>query len=170
MKSLLRYLSPRLRRGLRADEGSNLVELGLAVAILMPLLIGAIEFSLVFLTYHDMTDAARQAVRWAAVRGSTSCTNTPNLIDCNATSAEIQSFVQGIGYPGLTPANISVSTSWLVATSSTPTSWSACEAATCNSPGNQVQVVVRYAYPLSIPYWKATTFHISSTAAMVVAQ
>ena len=170
MSALLSCFARRLRRGIRGDEGSNLVELGMAMLIFLPLLLGTIEFSLVFLTYHEMTDAARQAARWAAVRGSTSCTNTPSLPDCDATSADIQSFVQGIGYPGLAPANISVSTSWLTATATTPTSWSACSAGACNAPGNQVQVTVSYAYPISIPYWKATSVNVSSTAAMVIAQ
>lgn len=170
MSALLQQLSPRLRRGIRADEGSNLVELALAMLILIPLLLGTIEFSLVFFAYHDVTDAAREATRWAAVRGSTSCTNTPNLTDCEATSTEIQSFVQGIGYPGLQASNIHVSASWLKASNSIPTSWSDCEVGACNVPGNQVQITVSYSYPISIPYWQVTSFNVSSTAAMVIAQ
>jgi Flp pilus assembly protein TadG len=154
---------------LRGEEGSSLVETGMALLIFLPLLFGAIQFSLVFYTYHDVTDAARQAVRWAAVRGSTSCTNTPGLYDCKATSDEIQSYVRGLGYPGLVASNINVATSWLSA-SSVPTSWSACGVSPCNAPGNQVQVTVSYSYPISIPYWKSTSFNISSTSAMVIAQ
>lgn len=154
---------------LRGEEGSSLVETGMSLLIFLPLLFGAIQFSLVFYTYHDVTDAARQAVRWAAVRGATSCTNTPGLYDCKATSDEIQSFVRGLGYPGLVASNINVSTNWLTA-SSTPTSWSACSSSPCNAPGNQVQVTVTYSYPISIPYWKSTNFNITSTSAMVIAQ
>ena len=154
---------------LRGEEGSSLVETGMAMLIFLPQLFGAIQYSLVFYTYHDVTDAARQAVRWAAVRGATSCTNTPGLYDCRATSDEIQSYVRGLGYPGLVPSSIQVTTNWLTA-SSTPTSWSACSSSPCNAPGNQVQITVAYAYPLSIPYWKSTSLNINSTSAMVIAQ
>jgi hypothetical protein len=62
-----------------------------------------------------------------------------------------------------------VSTTWLVH-SSTPTSWSTCSKSPCNVPGNEVQVTVSYTLPISIPYGKATTFNISSTGTMVIAQ
>jgi Flp pilus assembly protein TadG len=164
--------SPRARllRRTPGEEGSNLVEMAMALLVFLPLLLGAIEFSLVFYAYHDVTDAARVACRWAAVRGSTSCTNTPALTDCNATGSQIQSYVQGLGYPGLVGANLTVTTSWLTATTTTPTSWSACSTGTCNAPGNEVQVKVSYSYPITIPYWKVTSISISSTAAMVIAQ
>ena len=160
----------RLLRRTPGEEGSSLVEMAMTLLVFLPLLLGAIEFSLVFYAYHDVTDAARVACRWAAVRGSTSCTNTPGLTGCNATSAQIQSYVQGLGYPGLVAANLSVTSSWLTATTTTPTSWSACSTGTCNAPGNEVQVKVSYSYPITIPYWKVTSINIGSTAAMVIAQ
>ncbi len=154
----------------RGEEGSSLVEMAMALLIFLPLLLGAVEFSLVFYTYHDVTDSARMACRWAAVRGSTSCTNTPGLNDCDATSSQIQSYVQALGYPGLVGSNLNVTATWLSATTSTPTSWSACSSGTCNAPGNEVQVKVSYAFPISIPYWQVTTIDISSSATMVIAQ
>lgn len=160
----------RLRKLTGGEQGASLVETGLAMLILMPLLLGAIEFSLVFFAYHEVTDAARVATRWAAVRGSTSCSNTPNLTNCGATATDIQNYVQGLGYPGLVSSNIQVSASWLQATSSIPTSWSACSTGTCNAPGNQVQVTVSYVYPIVIPYWKKANINITSTSAMAIAQ
>ncbi|MGA9060638.1 MAG: hypothetical protein WB341_03130 [Terracidiphilus sp.] len=62
-----------------------------------------------------------------------------------------------------------MATNFLTATSTTPTSWSACTG-TCNEPGNEVQVTVSYGFPLAIPYWKATTITFSSTGTMVIAQ
>ena len=161
--------APLLRRS-PGEEGSNLVEMAMALLVFLPLLLGAFEFSLVFYAYHDVTDAARMACRWAAVRGSTSCTNTPGLTGCDATSAQIQSYVQALGYPGLVGSSLNVTSTWLTATTTTPTSWSACSAGTCNAPGNEVQVKVSYAFPISIPYWQVTTINIGSTAAMVIAQ
>jgi hypothetical protein len=38
----------------------------------------------------------------------------------------------------------------------------------CNAPGNAVKVVVNYAFPLSIPYWRITVLNVSSTSQMVI--
>jgi Flp pilus assembly protein TadG len=166
------HLAPWFHRFqfLDRDEGATLVETAVAYLVLLPLVFGTFGFSLAFYAYQDITDAARQAARWAAVRGSQSCANTPNLTDCDATPAQIQAFVQDLSYPGVVSSNLQVTTTWLTPSASTPTAWSSCAASPCNVPGSQVQVSVSYAFPLSIPMWRATTVNISSTGSMVVAQ
>jgi Flp pilus assembly protein TadG len=159
----------RVHRLIFGREGSALVETAITFPAVILLLLGSLDFSYAFYTYQDVADAARQASRWAAVRGSTSCTNVPNLNDCNATRAEIQSYVQNLNYPGVVGSNLVVSINWLSASVSTPTSWTAC-ASVCNSPGNEVQVNVTYSFPIAVPYWKSTSFDFSSTGTMVVAQ
>jgi Flp pilus assembly protein TadG len=161
-----------LRRRLGSEEeGASMVETAVAMLVLLPILLGVIEFSLLFYAYHDVTDAAREACRWAAVRGSLSCTNTPGLTNCKATTDQIQSYVRNLGYPGLTPANLSVTTNWLVASAPPPpTTWSACSSGTCNAPGNEVQVTVTYPFTIAIPFWKAAAIKVSSTSTMVIAQ
>lgn len=163
-----------LAHGLRGEEGSSLVEMGLATVILMMLVLGVIQFSLLFFAYNEVSDAARMATRWAAVRGANSCANTNNgLAGCGASAADITTYVQGLGYPGLVASQINVSPCWLqqitTPTSTVPiSSWPACGGS--NSPGNEVQVKVSYAYPVIVPYWRAASITVSSTAAMVVAQ
>lgn len=155
-------------KGLRGEEGSSLVEMALCSAILLGMTFGIIEMSFGLYTFHYVSEAAREGSRYAMVRGSTSCTNTPNLVNCKATAAEIQTYVQSLGNPGVT-----VNTIWLKATTSgTPptTTWAAC-ANTCNSPGNAVQVNVVYlAFPIDVPFWKKTSVNIGSTSQMVIAQ
>lgn len=155
----------RLFRGM---EGNAIIETAISFGAVILLLLGGIEFSYAFYTYQDVADAARHASRWASVRGSMSCTNVPTLTDCNATSTEIQSYVQNIGYPGVVGTNLNVSTTWLSASTSMPTSWTAC-ATQCASPGNEVQVKVSYAFPIALPYWRST-INFSSTGTMVIAQ
>jgi uncharacterized membrane protein len=60
---------------------------------------------------------------------------------------------------------------WLAAgTDSTGnTSWTVC-GTRCNAPGNQVQVRVSYAFPLTIPFWRAVTLNLSSKSSMVISQ
>jgi Flp pilus assembly protein TadG len=163
--SLLR----RLLRGVRSEHGATTVETALASTILFAFIFGIFELPLPLYTYDYVAEAAREGARYAMVRGSTSCTNTPNLTNCNATKAQIQTFVQGLGFPALTSSNLKVTTTWLTATASQPTTWSSCSTG-CKKPGNLVKVVVTYPFPLSIPFWKSETLNISSTSQMVVAQ
>jgi Flp pilus assembly protein TadG len=155
-------------RGARGVEGSALVELALSSVILFAMLAGITQISTAFYAYHVTADAARKATRWAIVRGSTSCTNTPNLSDCNATAAQIQSFVAGLGYLNIGTSNVTVN--WLAASATQPTTWSTCTSAPCNIPGNVAQVVVTYPLSLNIPFVPKQTFSVSSTSQMVIAQ
>jgi Flp pilus assembly protein TadG len=156
---------------IRSEEGATIVATALASTILLCFFIGVFEMSLALYNYHLVCDAAREATRYAIVRGSASCTNSPNLSNCNATSAEIQSYVQGLGYPN--SGQLAVTTTWLSAVSSgspATTTWSACSSGTCNAPGNLVNVVVTEAFPLNVPFISKLTLNLSSTSQMVISQ
>lgn len=157
-------------RCLRGEEGATIAETGLACTVFFAMLIGTFQMMLALYTFHFVSDAAREASRYAIVRGSTSCTNTPNLSNCNATSDQIQTYVRSLNYPGVTSSKLTVATSWLAANSGYPKTWSACTTGTCNTPGNQVKVVATYAFPLSVPFVPKTTFNLTSTSEMVISQ
>ncbi|QNI34946.1 pilus assembly protein [Alloacidobacterium dinghuense] len=143
--------------------------MAIASAVLLALLFGIIQIAFALYTYDFASEGAREGTRYAIVRGSSSCTNTPNLTNCNATAAQIQNYVKGLGYPGINSSNLTVTTTWYTA-SAEPTSWSICSSGTCNAPGNAVQVAVTYAMPLWIPFWKRQTVNISSNSQMIIAQ
>ncbi len=177
--TMLRGWSGSLRRGfMRSDQGSSLVELAISLGLFLVLVLGSMEFSLYFLAYNEVTDAARAATRWAAVRGSDSCANVPGLSGCNASASDVQTYVQSIGYPMLIPGNIQVATAWCQASTSIPVTWAACSSATGNEPGNQVQVSVSYGVPIFIPllsnavslFTQTASINASSTSSMVVVQ
>jgi len=160
-------------RGLRAEEGSSLVEMAIASSVFFVMFIGLFELCLAFYSYHFVSDAAREATRYAMVRGATCSTNTPSQTNCNVTSAQVQSYIRSLGYPGLVSNDLTSTTTWCAATSSgspATTTWSACAAGTAETPGNEVKVVVNYAFPLHIPFWKNGTINVSSTSFMVIAQ
>ena len=162
------------RHAIRGEEGTALIEAALTAAITLSVLFGLLEMAMAFYAYHFVSDAAREGSRYAIVRGSDSCTNTPNLTNCNATAAEIQSYVTNLGYPGINSNNLSVTTTWLKATlsgSPATTTWSTCSPASCtNDPGNMVKVVVSYSFPLNILFFSKSTLNISSTSEMVISQ
>jgi Flp pilus assembly protein TadG len=156
--------------GALGEEGATLVEMAICSSTLFCMLFGIIGMSLALYAYNFVNQAARDATRWAIVRGSQSCSNTPNLADCNATSAEIQAHVQGMGYPGITSANLNVTTTWFTVSASPPTTWTTCTTGTCNAPGNEVQVQVTYVVPLGVPFLSVKTISVGSTSEMVIAQ
>lgn len=171
-------LTGRVKRVTGDEEGSSLVEMAMALSLLLVLVLGVIQFSYGMYAMNTVSDAAREGARWAMVRGLTSCSNTPGLSKCKATPTDIQNYVLGLGFPGLKAANMTVSTTWLSATASTPTVWVACGTTdACKARGNQVQVSVTYAFPLNLPSmdkWKIvfrpSTLNLSSSSTMVVSQ
>lgn len=157
-------------RGLRRDEGSALTEFAVAATLLFAVMIGIVQVSFILYDYNYVNDAARQGSRYAMVRGSTSCSNTPGLSNCNATAAEIQTWVQSLGYPGITGSSVTVTTTWCTASSGTPTTWGSCSGTTSNAPGNLVKVTASYPLSLGIPFSKKLSLSVSSTSEMVISQ
>jgi Flp pilus assembly protein TadG len=165
-------LIQRIPKAGRGQEGAALVEMALSSAVFLSVMIGAFAMILALYSYHFVADIAREATRYASVRGSQSCINTPTLPNCNtSTSAPIQTWVRGRQYPFASSLNVVVS--YLKPTiSGTPatTTWSACTSGTCNLPGNMVKVAVTFAYPISIPFWRRTTINLGSTSSMIISQ
>lgn len=149
----------------RSERGAALVEFALSTTLLLTVIFGVIGISTALYSYHFISEAAREASRYAMVRGS-SCTKYGNLTsNCPATtSAQIQSYVRTLNYPGINVNNLTVTAVW-------PTTGAACTPSVtpCNNPGNLVQVTVSYQYPLKIPFVPAQTLTMTSRSQMVIA-
>lgn len=158
-----------LYRRMGDEQGASIVEIAVVSTLFFAMLIGAFQMMLALYTFHFVSEAAREASRYAIVRGSTSCTNTPALSNCNATATQIQSYIRGIAYPGITSSNLNITTAWLQASTTYPRTWSSC-AGSCNAPGNQVKVVATYAYSLSVPFVPKASLNLTSTSEMVITQ
>lgn len=160
---ILRSVCRRIRRFRAArEQGSTVVEMALVSVILLTMLFGMMEVSLALYTYHFISEAAREATRYAIVRGS-SC-SFPTA--CPATQQDIQTYVQGLGYPGIDPNLMTVNAVW----SAYPAGGTCTPLASCNNPGNMVQVTVNYQYALVIPFIPTNSFNMSSTSQMVISQ
>jgi Flp pilus assembly protein TadG len=162
----------RLRKLLQdagGEDGVAIVEMAVSAAIMFAVIIGIFEVCLALYSYHFTADAAREASRWAMVRGSACSTYSPGLDHCNAQLSDVQSYVQNLGYPGLDAQNLSVAATWYSHSTPPNPTWTAC-GNVCNQPGNMVQVVVTYNFPLNVPFWKTSIVGVSSTSNMVVSQ
>jgi len=190
-------MEPRLGRAWRtimksvkeafSERGSALLEFAFAFTILMTLIFGIMDFSRAMYAYHFLSDAAREATRYASVRGSTSttaCTNPPPVVyGCKAATADIANYVQSIVAPGISVSSTSAScaspaagqvnvcTTWPGTAPSGATG--ACNTANGNdSPGCLVQVKVMYAYGITLPFVSkdVSTITMTSTSETVILQ
>jgi len=144
-------------RRLRGEEGSTLVEFAISSSVLFLSLFGIFGLCGALYSYNFVADAAREATRYAIVRGS-SCSG---LTNCNlTTSAPLQTYVRTLGYPGINTNNLTAAATWSGANSPT------------NAPGNTVSVTVTYTYPLNIPFWSQSgnILHLSNTSEMTISQ
>jgi Flp pilus assembly protein TadG len=136
----------------RDEEGATLVEFGICSSVLFMTVFGILGLSFALYSYNFVAEAARDASRYAMVRGS-SCIG---FSDCNINSAKLQTYVQNLSYPGINPVNLTVTASW-------PSG---------NAPGDTVSVTVGYQFPLNIPFWPKTgsILQMASTSEMTISQ
>lgn len=158
-----------LRLRLSSENGGTLVETALSLSLLFMLIFGIIQISLVLYTYHFISEAAREATRYAVVRGSsltTDCT-APGYATCVAqggnNTGDIATYVTSLGYPGFDSSNISVNSTWLTSTEAACGTTDACKA-----PGDMAKVTVIYNFPFSVPFLHSRTLTMSSTSQMVI--
>lgn len=174
-------LMARVLGGLRREEGATLVETALSITLLIIVFFTIIQGCFVLYAYNAVAEAAREASRYAAVRGSTSCQVLSTFPNCNLgpTSAgnPLQTYVQGLGFP--LSNSMTVSASWASpsvdnkGSTTWPTACTTLQDANlnyCNQQGNQVTVVVNVSVPVFFVTSSITTFNPSSTSSMVIVE
>jgi Flp pilus assembly protein TadG len=160
-RCLLRPAAGRSRARLGNERGSSLVEFALGAFLLFMVVTGIISMSVALYSYNVVSEAARECARYAIVRGNLCHFGSP----CSpATTTDVQSYVNTLGFPGIN--SLTAVPTW----SAYPAGGICAPSASCNNPGNQVQVTVTYSFPLAIPFVPSRTLSMSSTAAMVISQ
>jgi Flp pilus assembly protein TadG len=172
-------VSPAKRRStkLRGEDGAAMVETAISASVLLMVLIGMTQLFMALYGYHYVAYAAREGTRWAMVRGSECSIDSATMPNCGAVGTDVQTHVQGLGFPGIDSTKVTASVKWMTAsspTASAPTAWTLCSTDSpdpgCNAPGHMVVVDVTYAYPLSIPFLNNQTVNMTSTSSMAVTQ
>jgi Flp pilus assembly protein TadG len=145
------------------ERGSaTLVEFALILPALLAFIFGIIAFSQAAYTYHFVSNAAREATRYAMVRG-TSCKTWATA--CPATTDDVTTYVLSITPSGINPSGVGVETSWF---GSLPTG-TACNG-TFHPAGCLVNVIVHYTYAFSFPFLSIAPINITSTSQMTISQ
>ena len=140
------------------ERGSELVEFALAITILLTLMFGIIGFAQAAYAYHFVSNAAREATRYASVRGST-CPPA-QLSDCPITEGEITSYVQTLAPLGINGSLLGVFPAPVDPGGNCSGGY---------SPGCAIQVKVTYPFAF-LPVLNLANFTISSTSQMVISQ
>jgi Flp pilus assembly protein TadG len=173
------------------QRGTALWEFALVFTAMFMMVFGIMDFSRAMYTYHFVSNAAREATRYASVRGA-AC-NSSNVTPCPITASEVTTYVYSIVPTGMqlsstagsattcpattptTPYTLSVCATWPGSAESGTLSGSCVTTGTpggVNSPGCPVQVKVQYVYGFNLPYLsgKVSSISISSTSEVVISQ
>jgi Flp pilus assembly protein TadG len=171
-----------------SPRGSALVEFALVLTVLFTVIFGIMDFSRAMYAYHFVSEAARDATRYASVRGSSckSATVTP----CPAAASDITTFVYGTIAAGLavtstaggattcpatnpsTPYTLAVCASWPGAAETGTLAGSCVTTNGVNSPGCPVKVTVQYVFGFSLPFVssKVSSMDLTSTSEVVISR
>lgn len=125
-------------RILRGEEGNETVEFAFASFMFFMVLLGFVWLGFIFYMKNTTAEVAREATRWASVRG-TDCTDPP-ITDgtCPATSTNLQTYAQA-SLPGA--SGMTVTPTWYNSSGTN-------EGTTNQGAGGSIQVVVSYQIPL----------------------
>jgi Flp pilus assembly protein TadG len=154
---------------LHDQTGSELIEYSLASSVLLLVIFGIMDCSRALYTYHYVAQVARQATRYASVRGATwggtSC--AANAYFCTASASDVTSYVQSITPLGFASSNLSVTTTW----PGTNVYGLPCTLiAVNNSPGCVVNVRVAYNFSFVLPFLPRSALSLNSTSKIMIAQ
>jgi len=154
---------------IREENGSSIVEYAIVFLLMMTMILGMVDFSRAIFVYHFISNQARDATRYASVRGSTcstdlSCTaaNSASGTAGPASKGDIQTFVKNV------PKGIDVNKLTPVVDWPPQAANPAICAGTINAPGCTVQVKVTYAFNFSSPLVSNKTLTLSATSAAVI--
>jgi len=128
-----------------APRGQGATEFALIAIGLLTLIFGVMQGAYTIAAYNFVTYSARDAARYAMVRGATS----PQP----ATTTDVKNFVLGEAQ-GVNSQGVVVTTSWV------PN----------NNPGNAVKVTVSYTFAPLARIASSLTLTFSSTSQMVISQ
>lgn len=153
------------------ERGSALLEYAFAMVISFVLIFAMIDFARALYSFHFISEAAREATRFASVRGN-GCSGSAT--PCPASPGDIQDFVMGIVPAGIDPAQVTVPN---------PTWTNPNNLPVCNTINNyagcavQVEVDYRFSFIFPVNFYKlspvkfaANSINMSSTSQMIISR
>lgn len=161
---------------LKADEGDNLIEYTLLFLVFIMIIFGIVDFGRALYSYHFVSNAAREATRWAAVNGAycgddSSCNGVNGMNNGPAQAGDVSNYVVGITPSGINSSGLTTTAVCGVkgtgACAGTPSNCSVANQS--NFPGCTVEVQISYRFNFLTPLVSATPITLTSTSQMVIA-
>jgi Flp pilus assembly protein TadG len=154
----------------RDTTGSAMLEMAASSMVVLLTILGVMECSRALYVEHAIGSTARDAARYAMVRGSswagTACASTTTF-SCDATASDVQAYVQSVLPPGVAASSLTISTTW----SGQTAAGTACDTANgMNSPGCIVQVTLMYPFTFLLPLPSKAAIQFRGDAAMTISQ
>ena len=140
-----------------AQRGGTTVEFAIVSVLTLMLMFAIVDFGRALYTYHLVSNAAREATRYAIVRGSTCGTG------CTASATDIQTYVRGIS-PAVDTTQLNVTTTW------SANSGTGCTQSPYQTPGCIVTVQVAYTYNFISTLVPSVALPMVSTSQMFISQ
>jgi len=137
-----------------SEDGSTLIEFAVTLPVMFMLLFMFMELCLIFYTHDMISEVAREGTRYAMVRGG-SCPNSTTPT-CKVNSAQVNAYVNSIGWPNLGGGTMTVNTQYSDAAN--------------ESVGSTVQVTVTYVFNITMPFVPRSAITMTSTSKMYIIQ
>jgi Flp pilus assembly protein TadG len=156
-------------RPLKGEAGGALVEYALIFMVFMTMLLGIFDFCRALYAYHFVSNAAREATRWAAVNGNacggdSSCNGVYGMNSGPASQTDIQNYVKNHAPLGIDPTKLTTTPSWPVQAKG-PTICTTTQ----NAQGCTVEVTVSYSFTFNFPFVHTNPVTLSSASEMIIA-
>jgi Flp pilus assembly protein TadG len=167
---------------LRRQKGAALVEYAFIAILFLSLLFGISGFGHALYVYHHLNEAAKEATRYAAVRGL-NCSVDSSCVASNSasgtagptTQSDVQAYVLSITPPAIDTSQLTTTATWPGPDSPpicfhdiTVPSGVVVTKVPNNSPGCTVQVQIQYVYTFMFPLVQSTSTTMSSSSEMVI--
>jgi Flp pilus assembly protein TadG len=168
------------------QRGNATIEFALVMVLLLSFLFGIMEFSRALYAYHFVSHAAREATRFAMVRGKgwpAACAGSSLAANCHAQASDVTTFVQSILPGGLPVGTVTTSNPSTVASCATSntattlivcTAWPSTEANSVGcppeTPGCLVEVQVQYNFQFMFPFLPTSVLQLKSASEVSISQ
>ena len=139
---------------LRGESGQSSISTALTMSVMLVFTLGLMQVCMAYYQHERISEMAREGARYAALHGSTCKTSSGS--SCTVTAAQVQTYINSIGYPDLGGGTLA-----------TPTvTWTNSGS---NAPGSPVQITLSYSFPYKLPFITTiTTLTMTSTSQMTI--
>jgi Flp pilus assembly protein TadG len=141
-------LHGRIASGLHEEDGGSMVEFALTISVALTLVFVIMQLCLALYMYGMISETAREATRWAIVRGSTCVTGSGT--SCTTSPTLITAYAKGLGFPNYPDTT---------GTCSNP-----------EAPGCRVKVTVAYTVAISLPFVPRNNISLQTSSEMYILQ